>query len=189
MCCKQTSDPIETVRTNTSCAEISFRRATLPDASGIREILGYYIQNTMATWRYEVMAIDVFEGWIRNHQRAERPFWVAEQTGRIIGYSCLSDFRNGEGYWPCAENSVYVRPEYEGLGVGGKLMRLILDDGRLAGLKAVIAAIDSENINSIKFHQKFGFQICGELKDIGQKKDTWRSLTLMQVDLSKSGGT
>jgi L-amino acid N-acyltransferase len=162
---------------------ILYRKATIADAAEIRNILGYYIENTLATWRYSVMDLNVFEGWIQNHQTPQRPFWVAEQDRQVVGYSCLSDFRNGEGYWPCAEDSVYVRPECCGLGIGSRLMQLIIDQGRDAGLQAILAGIDAENGGSIRFHEKFGFYICGELKNIGWKKESKRSLIFMQRDL------
>jgi len=161
-----------------------FRIATVADATDVREILGFYIKNSAAIWRYEIMDLAFFENMIKNHQIQQRPFWVAEQNNKLIGYSCLSEFRAGEGYWPCAEDSVYVHPEYLHLGVGRQLMQLIIDQGRAAGLKAIVAAIDAENTSSIRFHEKFGFKICGTMDHIGWKNDSWRSLAWMQLDLA-----
>jgi L-amino acid N-acyltransferase YncA len=166
-----------------SKSEIVYRYATIHDASAVREILKFYIDNSNASWRYNVMDLDIFESWIINHQRPERPFWVAELNHQVIGYSSLSDFRSADGYWPCAENSVYVRLEFCGSGVGSKLMKLIVDQGRKAGLQAIIAAIDAENISSIRFHEKFNFYECGRMKNIAWKNNSWRTLVLMQCDL------
>ncbi len=163
--------------------KIIYRRAEIADSSDIREILKYYIDNTFASWRYQVMDRSVFESWIVNHKTPQRPFWVAEFENRIIGYSCLSDFRNGEGYWPCAEDSVYVRPEFNGQGIGRKLMELIIQDGQTSGLKAIIAGIDADNDSSIRFHKHYGFYECGLLKNIGWKDQRWLSLVFMQLDL------
>ncbi len=162
-----------------------YRYATIADAKEIREILGYYIETSTASWRYNVMDMAYFEDWISKHKRPERAFWVAELDGQIVGYSCLSDFRSAEGYWPCAEDSVYVRPEFSGTGIGKQLMKLIIDDAKKAGLQAIIAAIDAENKSSISFHERFGFVECGFIKDIAWKQNSKRSLYLMVLDLSE----
>lgn len=170
---------------NSNPPEIMYRRATIADAASVKAIMEYYINNTTASWRYQAMDLKSYQTWIEAHKTPDRPFWVAEADQAVVGYGCLSDFRNGEGYWPCAENSVYVKPEYHGNGIGRKLMQLILDDGCQAGLRAVIAVIDSENTASIKFHQQFGFYQCGLMKNIGWKRNSWRSVIFLQCDMNQ----
>lgn len=170
---------------NCNPLEVLYRKATIADAASLRTIMEYFISNTTASWRYQPMDLKSYQMWIEAHKTPDRPFWVAEADHEVVGYSCLSDFRNIEGYWPCAENSVYVKPEYHGKGIGRKLMQLILDDGSQAGLRAVIAVIDSENISSIKFHQQFGFYQCGLMKNIGWKRNSWRSVVFLQCDMNQ----
>ena len=170
---------------NIVISDVIYRKATVDDASQIREIMSYFIDNSSASWRYKVKDIAYFENYIAGHNTPDRPFWVAEYQHQIAGYSCLSEFRAPEGYWPCAENSVYVRPEFSDLGIGRRLMELIITDGRAAGLQAIIAAIDGANESSIKFHKRFGFEICGELKNIAWKLESFRTLILMQLNLQK----
>jgi L-amino acid N-acyltransferase len=162
---------------------VAYRPATLDDAIDIRNILLFYVDNTCASWRYTTPNDEYYHTWMANHQSPQRPVFVAEWHGQIVGFSSLSDFRTGEGYWPVTENSVYVLPEYQGLGIGQELMKLIIEQGRKAGLKAIVAGIDGENLQSIRFHERFGFYTCGTLKDIGWKQDSWRTLVFMQLDL------
>jgi len=115
----------------------------------------------------------------------ERPVFVAEISDLIVGYSCLSDFRPYEGYWPCAENSIYVLPDYLGQKIGQQLMSVLLAAAARTRLKKIIAAIDGNNQASVRFHERFGFKTCGELKDIGFKQDHWLSLILMELDLAE----
>jgi L-amino acid N-acyltransferase len=170
-------------QTGSILESVAFRLATIRDAPEIGNILNYYISNTNNSWRYEILSEEYYNKWVNIHQTDRRPIFVAEYEGLIVGYSSLSDFRAGEGYWPCAENSIYIRPGYTGQGIGRQLMRLIIDQGRTAGLKAIIASIDGENKSSIKFHELFGFYICGTLKNIGWKNNTWRTCIFMQLDL------
>jgi L-amino acid N-acyltransferase len=162
---------------------VSYRPAITDDAISIRNILMYYIDNTCASWKYSTPDDEYYHIWMSMHNNPRRPVFVAECGGSVVGFSSLSDFRAGEGYWPVAENSVYVLPEYQGRGIGQELMRLIIEQGRIAGLKAIVAGIDGDNQQSIRFHEQFGFYTCGTLKDIGWKQDRWRTLVLMQLDL------
>jgi phosphinothricin acetyltransferase len=45
----------------------------------------------------------------------------------------------------------------------------------------MIAVIDSENQNSVKFHEKFGFKTIGIIKESGFKFDRWLNSVLMQL--------
>jgi L-amino acid N-acyltransferase YncA len=180
-----------------SAPTIHYRPARPADGEAIRQILAYYVENSMATWRYQVPDASWVEAFNRQHAAPNRPVWVATiQDGdhdsgnqnaasqdEVVGYCCLSDFRTGEGYWPCTENSVYVRPEFTGHGIGYKLMEIVLAAGRTAGVFAVIAGIDGDNEQSIRFHEKFGFKICGQMPKIGFKNNSWRDLIFMQLDL------
>ncbi len=164
---------------------INVRPATTADYPAILRILGYYIKNSNASWRYETPGPTWLLQFEKSHQTPERPVFVAELSGLIIGYSSLSDFRSYEGYWPCAENSVYVMPEYMNQQVGSKLMDALLEAASKTRLKKIIAAIDGDNESSIRFHARFGFSICGKLTDIGFKNNQWLSLVLMELDLDQ----
>lgn len=166
-------------------AYVNIRPAQPGDYPAIRRILGYYIEQTTASWRYEVPGPSWSEQFAASHQTPERPVFVADFEGQIVGYSCLSDFRTYEGYWPCAENSVYVLPDYLNQKIGSRLMQALLNAAAKTRLKKIIAAIDADNQSSVQFHERFGFAICGELKDIGFKMDRWLSLVLMELDLAE----
>lgn len=162
---------------------ILIRPAEHKDYPAILRILGYYIEHSNASWRYKTPDNAWLETFETAHQSAERPVFVAEISGLIVGYSSLSDFRSYEGYWPCAENSVYVLPDYLNQRIGSRLMHALLNQALNSKLKKIIAAIDEDNDSSARFHEQFGFKAAGVLKDIGFKNNQWLSLKLMELDL------
>lgn len=161
------------------------RPASIADVPAIREIFAYYIINTTATWRYEEPDLDWMFTWFEQHQNDNKPVWVACINDQIIGYASLSAFRAGEGYWPCAENSVYIVPEYCGHGIGRKLMQQLINSANELNIRYLIAGIDADNEGSIKFHESFGFQTNTVMRKIGFKFDRPLDLTLMILDLQK----
>lgn len=159
------------------------RKAIREDVPAIREIFSYYIINTTATWRYEVPDPDWMYNWYDQHQIENKPIWVASINDHIIGYASLSSFRAGEGYWPCAENSVYIVPEYCGHGIGRKLMQQLINSAKELNIRYLIAGIDADNEGSVKFHQQFGFESNTVMRKIGFKFNRPLDLKLMILDL------
>jgi len=115
-----------------------------------------------------------------------RPVLVARLADRVIGYGALHEFRNADGYWPCVENSVYVHPDHQGRGIGKLLMTALIEQARLNGLWAIIAVIDSGNMDSIRFHERFGFYECGRMNHIGEKNHRSLSVVYLQYDLPEN---
>ncbi len=159
------------------------RLANIADVPAIREIFSYYIINTTATWRYAVPDIDWMYNWYEQHQKDNKPIWVACIKDKVIGYASLSTFRAGEGYWPCAENSVYIVPDYCNRGIGRKLMQILINSALELNISYLIAGIDADNKGSIKFHESFGFKTNTVMRKIGFKFDRPLDLTLMILDL------
>ena len=168
--------------------DICIRPAGPDDAAGIRQIMAWFVEKTNCSWRYKPISPEDMVIWLAEHlARPARQIWVAECQNQIIGYSCLSDYRAPEGYCRCAENSVYVLPQYAGHRIGQVLMQRILDQAVEAGLHRIVAAIDGDNQASIKFHEKFGFQTCGILPQVGWKNNQWLDLVLMLYQVPERG--
>lgn len=161
----------------------NIRLANTTDVPAILGILSYYIINTTATWRYEVPDIEWMYNWYAQHQNENKPVWVACINDQVIGYASLSAFRAGEGYWPCAENSVYILPDYCDRGIGRKLLQQLINSALDLNIRYLIAGIDADNEGSIKFHESFGFKTNTVMRKIGFKFDRSLDLTLMILNL------
>lgn len=163
--------------------KVSCRDAGRKDLVQIQQLMAYYINHSNYIWAYNAADLKTLKKWLKEHQTKKLPVQVALYKRKIIGYSCLSDFRPYDGYWPCAENSVYVDPAVLGSGVGSILLKRLFDQAAKKKLNAIIAVIDSENTASKIFHEKHGFVVSGQLDQIGWKNDSWRSATFLQYTL------
>ncbi len=163
--------------------KITLRKAQEKDVSAINEINNDAIKNSCSNWAWSERSFYDAMKWFNEHDSDKYCIFVSEDNGNVTGYGSLSPLRSKEGYWPVAENSVYVHKEYRGQGIGTALMEALIERAKHTGLWAVSAWIDSENLESIAMHKKFGFYITGELKSIGEKFGEKRSVTIMQLDL------
>lgn len=113
------------------------------------------------------------------------PHLVAERDGQVAGFAYAGPFRPRPAYRFTAEDTVYVRPEMQGRGVGRALLEAVVDRCRSLGLRQLIALIgDSDNAGSIALHRVAGFHHVGVLSAVGYKHGRWLDAVWMQRELN-----
>ena len=109
------------------------------------------------------------------------PWLVAEEGGQILGFAYLAQFRPRSAYRYAGEDSVYVRNDIRGQGVGKALVAALLRRGEECGFRQIFAVIgDSENVGSIGLHVSLGFRQVGVLRSAGAKFGRWLDVVTMQ---------
>jgi len=109
------------------------------------------------------------------------PWLVAEVGGEIHGFAYLAQFRSRSAYRHAGEDSVYVRNDIRGQGVGKALVAALLKRGEECGFRQVFAVIgDSENVGSIGLHVSLGFRQVGVMRSAGAKFGRWLDVVTMQ---------
>src|SRR5580692_109573 len=98
------------------------RAATSSDMAEVTAIYARFVETSTAT--FELVPPDKAEMLRRRQAVLDRglPYLVAELEGYVVGYSYASQFRPREGYRFTVEDSIYVRPDCIGYGVGKKLL-------------------------------------------------------------------
>jgi L-amino acid N-acyltransferase YncA len=113
------------------------------------------------------------------------PWLVAEAAGAVVGYAYASPFRPRSGYRYSVEDSVYIRDDQRGKGVGAKLLAQLIPRLETLGARQVVAVIgDSMNAGSIALHRKCAFQHAGTVKAVGYKLGRWVDIVFMQRALN-----
>ncbi len=75
-------------------------------------------------------------------------------------------------------------------GIGGALLRRLIDDATTLDLRQMVAVIgDSANEASIWLHKAAGFETIGTLKDVGFKHGRWLDTVIMQRALGPGATT
>jgi len=111
---------------------------------------------------------------------------VAEHEGVILGYGYYAQIRDRSAYRFTAEDSIYVRDDVRGMGVGKALVLALLEHATQRGFRQMIAVIgDSENVGSIGLHSSLGFRNIGTMKAVGLKFGQWVDVVTMQRALGE----
>lgn len=161
------------------------RTAEHKDLPFIQSIYNHEVLNAMATWNHEEKDLHYFEQWFSNLQQHNFPLFVIEhiETKNIAGYADYSTFRHISGFNHTVEHSIFINPAFARLGLGSQLLKSLMKHARQQNVHVMVAAIDHENLASIRLHEKLGFKQTGYMPQVGQKFGTWRDLVFMQIIL------
>ena len=171
-------------------SDIVIRPATTADLAAITEIYAEAV--AVGTASFEVMPPDEAEMAARFRNLAEGgyPYVVAERSGTVLGYGYAGPYRPRPAYRHTVEDSVYLAVDARGQGIGGALLRRLIDDATMLGLRQMVAVIgDSANEASIWLHKAAGFELTGTLKDVGFKHGRWLDTVIMQRALGPGAST
>lgn len=158
---------------------LEIRRATVADLPGITEIYNDAILKTVATFDTETKTIEDRRAWFEHHG-AKYPVLVAVEDGIIKGWASLTAWSDRCAYSGTVENSVYVKEDCRGCGIGRKLLEALIEEGHKAGFHTVIARIAEGNDVSIHLHEVTGFRHIGVMQEVGVKFGKLLDVYMMQ---------
>ena len=163
--------------------EYTIRKATTSDLPSILEIVNFAIANTTAIYDYDSRILEQQAEIFETKKANNFPLFVIEVENEILGFGTYDTFRTKIGYRFTVEHSVYVKDGFAGKGIGKLLLQKLIDTAKAEKYHVMIGVIDASNENSIRFHEKFGFQSMGILKEVGFKFDRWLDANLMTLKL------
>ena len=161
--------------------KINIRNVQAADISAITNIYAHAVENGTAS--FELVAPGVAE----MHERYEAiisggfPYIVAMQESKIVGYAYANSFRPRPAYQWSIENSVYIAPDAQGLGVGKALLFHLIEECESKGFRQMLAVIGgAEHQASIQLHRSLGFELVGQMIGVGWKHGKWNDSIVMQ---------
>ncbi|TCH99530.1 N-acetyltransferase family protein [Roseococcus sp. SYP-B2431] len=160
---------------------VTVRHVTDADMEAVAAIYGHYVLHGTAT--FETDPPSPAEMTRRRDALAAQgyPYLVAEREGVVLGYAYVSAYRPRPAYWNTVENSIYLRHDAGGMGVGKQLLRTLVETCEDLGYRQIIAMIgDSANIASLRLHLSLGFEKLGTLRSVGYKHGRWIDTICLQ---------
>ena len=158
------------------------RHASTADGVAIGSILNALLDTTSIEWTDTPHTAESILEWLDEHETV----LVAEEGGEVVGVAAFGWFRDvirRPGYRFTVENTVHVREDHWGLGVGRQLMEALVDEARRGGKHTMVAAVDGTNEASIRFHERLGFVEVARMPQIGATFGRWQDLIILQLRL------
>ncbi len=182
------------------------RQARPSDAEAIRSIYNHEVLSTTATFDLVPRSLDDQRLWLAARSgafaavvaedlstvaaaaghaghaahAAHAAHESADISGEVVGFAALSPYRERAAYRTSVEDSIYVRRDCGGQGIGTLLLTELLDIAESSGFHAVFARIEASGDVSRALHSRCGFQLIGIERQTGRKFNRWLDVALMQ---------
>ncbi|MFN8021627.1 MAG: N-acetyltransferase family protein [Acidimicrobiales bacterium] len=163
---------------------IALRAARLTDAEAVRGIYNHEVLSTTATFDLVPRSLEDQQHWLEARSGAFTAIVAedldAEGGPEVVGFGALSPYKERAAYRTSVEDSVYVRRDRGGQGIGRLLLSELLDIAEGSGFHAVFARIEASGEASRALHARCGFQLVGIERQVGRKFNRWLDVALMQ---------
>lgn len=155
--------------------------AILADASAMAEIYAHHVRYGTASFELDPpdeaeiaarMDKGLGQGW---------PWLAARGTdGGVLGYAYAAQLHPRPGYRFACEDSIYIRHDALGQGIGTALLAALIDAATASGFRQMLALIAGTEPASIALHARAGFARCGLQRSVGWKHGRWIDVIHMQ---------
>jgi L-amino acid N-acyltransferase len=166
--------------------ELRIVPATQEHIQGIADIYNEAIANTTATFDTDPKTLDDRGEWLAAH--GDRfPVLVALAADpadcTVLGWASVSEYSPRPAYRFTGEESVYVRADARGQGIGKALLGALVEQARARGFRTLIGRVVAGNAASERAHACCGFEEVGRLREVGSKFGLWLDVLFLQVML------
>jgi L-amino acid N-acyltransferase YncA len=155
--------------------------ASPADAAEMAEIYAHHVLHGTAS--FETTPPDAAEMAARMAKVLDPgwPWLVARGPDRtMLGYAYASQFRDRAAYRFTCEDSIYIRHDCRGQGIGKALVAALIEACEAYGFRQMIAVIGGSGPASIALHAALGFSHAGTMRSIGRKHGQWLDTVYMQ---------
>jgi phosphinothricin acetyltransferase len=157
------------------------RLAVAADAEQIRTIYNHEVVHTAATFDLVPRSLADQQAWLAARSGAFAAIVAVDSAGGdVVGFGALSPYKERAAYRTSVEDSVYVRRDRNGEGIGSLLVQELLSVAASSGFHAVFARINASGEASIALHRKWGFELLGVEREVGRKFNRWHDVALME---------
>ena len=133
-----------------STPNVTIRPAAMTDMPEVQAIYAHHVLHGTGTFEDVPPSVEEMSERFRWVGGRGWSWVVATDATGVLGYGYYVQFRDRGAYRYSCENSVYVREDVRGQGVGKAVVQSLIADATAKGFRQMIAIIgDSANVGSI----------------------------------------
>jgi len=156
------------------------------DIPSITDIYNDVIRTSTAIFNDAPVSVEDRIAWWKGRVSQGYPVLVAKDEDSVVGFGAFGDFRPWPGYRLTVEGTIHLAPSARRQGIGAALLEVLIARAREAGKHVMVAGVDSENLPSLRFLERSGFQRVGHLREVGNKFGRFLDLIFLQYTLELS---
>jgi phosphinothricin acetyltransferase len=138
------------------------------DLALVQEIYNHYVLHSTVTFQKDLVSLEKLKNEIPVGHPKYKSFLI-ESEDKICGYCYLSQYKNRQAYDRTAEVTLYLKPGFEGKGIGKQTLPKLEAVAINHQIKVLIAIITEENLPSVKLFENAAYEKCAHFKKVGEK--------------------
>jgi L-amino acid N-acyltransferase YncA len=147
--------------------KILFEDMSSKHRDAVMKIYNYYIENSFSAYPDKILPVDFYNKILEMTKGF--PAFVMKIDEKVVGFCFIRSHNPFPTFKETAEITYFIEKDYTGKGLGKAALDRLEAEAKNMGIKNILASISSENVQSISFHKKFGFNECGKFEGIGKK--------------------
>jgi L-amino acid N-acyltransferase len=159
---------------------MQIRDAIAVDLESITAIYNQVLMTSTAIYNDKPVSVSDRLNWWHTRREQGYPVVVATEQEDVAGFASFGDFRAWPGYRYTVEHTVHVHPSWRGHGVGTQLVKELISRAQGAGKHVMVGGVDAENLASLRFHERLGFERVAHFREIGHKFGHYLDLIFLQ---------
>jgi L-amino acid N-acyltransferase len=159
---------------------MQIRNAVEGDIERVAAIYNEVLRTSTAIFNDQPVSVAQRVEWWKGRVEQGYPVLVAVEGEAVVGFASFGDFRSWPGYRFTVEHTVHVDSEFRGMGAGSALMQELIERARAAGKHVMVGGVDAENVASVRFHERVGFERVAHFREVGFKFDRYLDLVFLQ---------
>jgi RimJ/RimL family protein N-acetyltransferase len=166
--------------------EVILRTPRWEDLDDLMELINSLIEegadieyDTKKTREEEV---DWLSGAIAQLEKGNTLYMVAEVAGKVIASSSVGKRRlRCENH--VGDIGLLIRSGYRDVGIGTEMMKTLIDQARIMGLKVLVLSVFATNERAIHVYKKVGFKEVGRIPRSIYRNGTYIDRVMMAKEL------
>jgi phosphinothricin acetyltransferase len=158
---------------------MTIRHANETDLPAIVAIYNAASPSRKATADLKPVSVQSRLGWFQGRSPSQRPIWVIEIEGIVVGWLSFKSFYGRPAYDSTAEISIYLSPSVHQRGLGSQFLALAIQESPNLGIKTLLGFIFAHNQASLNLFTRFGFEQWGYLPQVAELDGVERDLIIM----------
>ena len=158
------------------------RALTADDIPAVTSIFNEAIRNEETTCDIRPRTEDQIRSWLTSDLSKYESYVFAEGND-VHGWAAITRYHEREAYSPTTELVTFVRRESRHQGIGGELMRLVLQRARETEFHSAVCILFPEPSYVLDSVRQLGFQELGRLHSVVPTSAGFRDLVLFQLFL------
>ena len=164
---------------------MDIREVRIEDSAQIAGIYAHHVLHGTASYELEPPTAEDTAAKIERITARGWPFVVACEDDEVVGHAYAEQLRDRPAYRFTCENSIYIRTDRLGRGIGKLLLKELCARCEALGFRQIIAVIGGAEPASMSLHESCGFDVVGRLSSVGWKKGRWLDTVYMQRALGR----